>query len=123
MKLRVRGSSLRLRVTRGEVEQLRAGAVVAESVAFGSGSLIYALTVADVPAMRASFDGGRIEVTLPRAQAERWLRSEEVGMQARQEVGEGGPLQLLVEKDFACLKPRQGEDDADAFPHPLTNPR
>jgi hypothetical protein len=27
-------------------------------------------------------------------------------------------LQILVEKDFACLTPRKGEDDGDAFPNP-----
>ena len=25
---------------------------------------------------------------------------------------------ILVEKDWSCLKPREGEDDTDAFPHP-----
>jgi hypothetical protein len=27
-------------------------------------------------------------------------------------------LKILVEKDFACLAPREGEDESDMFPHP-----
>ena len=25
---------------------------------------------------------------------------------------------ILVEKDFQCLAPREGEDESDMFPHP-----
>ena len=35
-----------------------------------------------------------------------------------QDVGGDEPLRILVEKDFACLVEREGEDDSDAFPHP-----
>jgi hypothetical protein len=28
------------------------------------------------------------------------------------------PLNILVEKDFACLAPRAGEDERDMYPHP-----
>jgi hypothetical protein len=27
-------------------------------------------------------------------------------------------LGILVEKDFACLAPREGEDESDMYPHP-----
>jgi len=118
MKLRIRGSSLRLRITKGEVERLRAGQMVVETVPFGPSALSYALRVAETPAIHAHFEAGRIEVEVPRALAEEWLGSERVGIAAEQVVGEGGPLQILLEKDFACLKPRQGDDDSDAFPHP-----
>jgi hypothetical protein len=29
-------------------------------------------------------------------------------------------LRILVEKDFACLAPREGEDESDMFPNPLS---
>ncbi|MGH8167708.1 MAG: DUF7009 family protein [Woeseiaceae bacterium] len=32
---------------------------------------------------------------------------------------DGDELSILVEKDFACLAPREGEDDSDKFPNPL----
>jgi hypothetical protein len=29
-----------------------------------------------------------------------------------------GSLRITLEKDFACLAPREGEDESDNFPHP-----
>lgn len=118
MKLRIRASSLRLRVTRGEVDRLRQGSPIVELVPFGTTSLRYALRVAAVPAMKARFEAGCIEVEVPTELARTWLDTEQVGLAAEQQVGDGGPLQILLEKDFACLKPREGEDDGDAFPNP-----
>lgn len=114
MKLRLRGATVRLRVTRSEVERLAAGEVVVEEVPFAGAALRYALGVADVAEIDARFERGRVDVRLPRARAARWLDSDEVGLSATQ-----GTLGILIEKDFACLKPRAGEDDGDAFPHPL----
>ena len=31
---------------------------------------------------------------------------------------DGDSLKILVEKDFACLVAREGEDESDMFPHP-----
>lgn len=117
MKLRIRGDSLRLRLTRGEVRQLRETGRVVETTHFGDAELSYQLLAADVPSPVARFDGGSIVVSLPRTQAEAWADSEQVGITATQAVAHGS-LALLIEKDFRCLAPREGEDDSDAFPHP-----
>jgi hypothetical protein len=118
MKLRIRGSSLRLRVTRGEVERLAAGEAVVETVPFLPTPLRYQLCTADVPAITARYAEGAVTVEIPRALGTRWLGTEEVGLSAEQGQGDE-TLRILIEKDFACLKPREGEDDDDAFPHPL----
>ena len=41
-----------------------------------------------------------------------------MGIAAEQPVADGVVLRVLVEKDFACLTVREGEDDEDAFPNP-----
>lgn len=119
MKLRLRGSSLRLRLTRGEVARIGAGERVEETVAFGGSSLVYAVTTAsDASRIAASFSGAEIRVVIPSEIARRWASGDEVGIEAEQ-ANDGGPsLRILVEKDFECLAPRAGEDDSDAFPHP-----
>ena len=43
-----------------------------------------------------------------------------MSLRASQPTGKSEDLQILVEKDFACLAPREGEDDSDAFAHPNT---
>ena len=47
--------------------------------------------------------------------------SEEItAISLRAEVRGAGesPLALLVEKDFECLNPREGEDNSNRFPNP-----
>lgn len=117
MKLRIRGDSLRLRLTQGEVRSLRETGSVIETLHFGPSALHYELRSADVDAPVASFDGGHIVVSLPRARANAWADGDEVGIAAEQALAQG-TLALLIEKDFQCLAPREGEDDVDAFPHP-----
>lgn len=119
MKLRVRGDSLRLRLTRPEVDALASGHAVEERVRFGPGvSLRYAVVVAEVAAVEARFDGSAVSVRLPRAEALAWATGETVGLYATQSAGDGAELRLAVEKDFACMVVRAGEDDRDAFAHP-----
>lgn len=117
MKLRIRGDSLRLRLSQAEIARLRETGEVADRIHFGDRSLDYALVSADVLAPSARFDGDRIEVAIPHAVARGWAQSEQVGIEAEQALA-SGTLRLLIEKDFKCLAPRPGEDDGDAFPNP-----
>ncbi len=113
MKLRIKGNSLRLRLTRGEVERFAADGRIEESMQLASGSLDYALVATGAPTMTARLHGTQLEVALPADAAMRWASSADVSLR-----GTDGLVSILVEKDFACLVPREGEDDADAFPHP-----
>jgi hypothetical protein len=113
MKLRLRDDSLRLRLTRSEVDAFAKDGRVASRVRFGDKTLVYALAHASVDRVSARLANDEILVTVPSSAARAWASSEEVGISAND-----GVLRVLVEKDFACLKPREGEDDADAFPHP-----
>src|SRR5690349_11012998 len=125
MKLRIRGDSIRLRVTQAEVRGLGDGGRVEDALSFAvGGRFAYALVVVpDGPAplaavLTTSPEGARVEVRIARAAADRWTSSDEVGVEGAQALDDGRSLRILVEKDFACLKVRPGEDDADAFPHP-----
>lgn len=118
MKLRIRGDSLRLRLSQAEIARLRETGEVGDRIRFGDRPLDYVLVSADVEAPRARFDGDRIEVAVPHGVARRWVESEQVGIEAEQALADGAVLRLLIEKDFQCLAPRVGEDDSDAFPNP-----
>ena len=117
MKLRIRGDSLRLRLSQAELTRLRETGEVCDRIGFGERSLDYALVSNDIDAPRARFDGDRIEVAVPTAVVRTWTESDQVGIEAEQ-VLPTGTLRLLIEKDFKCLAPRPGEDDSDAFPNP-----
>lgn len=126
MKLRIRGNSLRLRLTKSEVAEISAGSAVEETVEFGgepAQQLIYALVpTRDVESPTAVFDSGRIIVYIPKAQADEWARTNQIGIEAEKTVGDDGrALRILIEKDFTCLEPRTGGEDADTFAHPFQN--
>lgn len=118
MKLRVRGNSLRLRLTQTEVAAIARGQAVEEALHFaGGGQLRYVLAPdGAVPEPVAAFREGTVLVSLPLARAIAWARGGEVALQS----SSGYSPSLLVEKDFACLKPRahEHEDESDLFPNP-----
>jgi len=120
MKLRIRGNSVRLRVSKTELDSLLSGGTVEDSVAFGPAvALRYGIEITASGSLSAHFDGQRLMVHLPRALALRWQSPEEVGVEAEQPTGEAGSLRILVEKDYTCLAPRSGEDDSDLFDNPM----
>lgn len=120
MKLRILGSALRLRINRADLDVLAETGQVEERTPFGpEAALHYTLEAADgTDGLEASFAGHRVTVRVPRAWVQPWASSDRVGFSGEQEVGGGRVLALLVEKDFQCLSPREGRDDADTFPHP-----
>jgi hypothetical protein len=121
MKLRIKGASLRLRLTQGEVRALSAGGRVEEQVPFGGGSkLTYRLSRdATADKIAATLSDGVLDIRVPDALARRWCASDEVTLTENQQTG-ADTLRIVVEKDFACLAPRPDEDEADNFPHPDT---
>ena len=120
MKLRIRGNSIRLRLTQSEVAEFEATGKVEERTEFGSGQTFsYSLVRYDNgDRTHAEFDGGGIRVVLAEKEARRWTDSNQVGIEAVQPLGTDSQLRILIEKDFACLADRQGEEDANAFPNP-----
>ena len=99
MKLRIRGDSLRLRLSRGEIGQLQAQGRVSQAIHFGPGSAIeYAIELAEVDAPGARFESGTLTLALPRALGLAWASGDEVGIEATQALPEG-QLALLIEKD------------------------
>ncbi|MCB1025749.1 MAG: hypothetical protein KDB79_15230 [Acidobacteria bacterium] len=119
MKLRISGNSIRLRLTRSEVERFGSEGTVEESVNFGDGNgsgFRYLIKKTSRETLHASFDGARIVVSVPSDIAGKWIATEDVGIE-----GVDGELQIFIEKDFVCLNPRKSEDQSDNFPHPDPN--
>jgi hypothetical protein len=118
MKLRLRQNSVRLRLTRSEVQRLAEGQAIEESVAFAPAAatnLRYLVRSAEgLPGGIASFQAGCVAVELPASQVTSWATGTEEGIYFDTAWG----LKVAVEKDFKCLDPRTEEDESDAFDHP-----
>ena len=118
MKLRIKGNSLRLRLTRSEVATLGSGGRVAETVMFAPQNILtYIVESANIAAITADYTGAQILIRVPAEGATRLSESDEVGLSSEQAIGENLKLTIIIEKDFTCLTPR-GDEDADTFHHP-----
>ena len=119
MKIRIRDNSIRLRLMQGEVAALQSDGLVAAITQFPGGrDFRYTLESSPASVTPAAFySENQITVRLPESQALAWASSNQVSIETTQRLDDGAELSILVEKDFACLAPRD-EDETDMYPHP-----
>lgn len=120
MKIRIRDNSIRLRLERSEVDLIRDMGVVSSHTGFPGGRR-FTYSVESSPAgvsPAAHFSDNTVTVRLPETIVLAWATTEQVSIHGEQVLDDGEKLQILVEKDFACLAPREGENESDMFEHP-----
>ena len=120
MKLRIKGNSLRLRVSRSEMNRFSMGQTIQETIQFGpdpDARLTYALEWnAAINQTTGKYDSHTITVQIPSELARSWVESDLVGLSGSTDLGSAGTLEILVEKDFACLD-QSDADNEDTFPN------
>jgi hypothetical protein len=121
MKLRIKGNSLRLRVSRSELTSLLSGKRIEETIRFTASpdaKLTYALdsAVQSTP-INIRYGSQAVTVTLSKDRAVVWGSESEVGVYGEVENGDTHLLEVSVEKDFACLD-GSDEDNIDTFANP-----
>lgn len=123
MKLRINHNSLRLRLSRTDVERLvQTGAVEEATLLGGAIPFIYRLLVdPHAREIRTGRHTHGIFVRLPEDVALMWSSSDQIGITAAERHPGGRETAVLIEKDFRCLRPRQGEGDEDAFANPAAD--
>jgi hypothetical protein len=121
VKLRIKGNSLRLRVSRSELSRLTAGERVEESIRFSPGpdaELRYTLAPDSASdGVYVRYSPGEIGVFLSAGQVQSWKEESQVGIYATLDLG-NATLEISVEKDFACLD-GSDQDNHDTFANPL----
>jgi len=129
MKLRLKGNSLRLRVTRSELARLQAGQPIEEAVLFPANAVLfpankdarlsYVLQVGShSQPVHVAFASPQIVVSVSPDQLASWSDEHQVGIYASLAVDESTNLEVAIEKDFACLD-LSDEDNKDTFANPL----
>jgi hypothetical protein len=121
MKLRIKGDSLRVRVSRSEVARLLEGDCLEETVHFTPdprAKFTYALQKEpSLSRPTVQYTENRAAILIPAEQANAWGTTDQVGIAEDISLGNLGLLAILIEKDFACLD-RSEEDNGDTFPNP-----
>ncbi|HEY4327368.1 MAG TPA: hypothetical protein VGN20_25520 [Mucilaginibacter sp.] len=113
MKIRIKGNSLRYRLTKSDVDRFSNEGYLEETTNFGNQALIYALKSAKVDKLTAEFKSNRITLFMPSSMVSEWALTNIVGFEDN-----SNSLYLLVEKDFKCLD-NVAEDQSDNYPNPL----
>jgi hypothetical protein len=118
MKIRIKGNSIRIRLTKTEVENFGKLGVLEDATEFGGSRLVYAIeSKSTIDQMQASFENNRITVWIPENIQKEWVSTERIGFENKFDIGDNKQLFLLIEKDFVCLD-NTFEDQSDNYPNP-----
>ena len=121
MKLRMKGNSIRLRITPSEMKRLLESGRLEEAVWLGWGPecvLTYVLQREDnAESIAVRYKSPEILVVVSNSMVEEWAKSTEEGIYGQIETG-AGPLDVAIEKDFACLD-KSDTENIDTFPNPI----
>ena len=118
MKIRIKGNSIRLRLTKSEVALFCAEGSCSETIDFGTSSLTYTLTTKEgITDLDADYSGNQITVYMPMEARQNWYASNRVGYSSTVAKETGNELAILVEKDFICMD-EAIEDQSDNYPNP-----
>ncbi len=121
MKLRLLDDSIRLRLSRDEVVAADEQGIVEGQTRFPDGSVFtFALeSLENSSNASASYTRDRMVVKLPAREISTWAKDDTaVSLHGELKLPRGGPLKLLVEKDFKCVSPRGDEDQSNLFQNP-----
>ena len=118
MKVRIKGNSVRFRLTKTEVERFCREGVYEETTRFSSNTLTYTLKgKTDIKELEADFLDNQIIIYMPQEELLTWAGSDKVGFSNSVDWDDASALSLLVEKDFTCLD-NTSEDQSDNYPNP-----
>ncbi len=119
MKLRIKGNSVRIRLTKTEVDRISSeDGYLEEETSFGNSKFIYALQqVSTGNELSAAMEGNKITMFVPSALTNGWPENDTVGFEAKMPLEDNKSLYLLLEKDFVCLD-HTNEDQSDNYENP-----
>jgi hypothetical protein len=118
MKIRIKGNSVRYRLTKSDVSKLAATGYLEEYTSFGASSLTYALERKEnIRQLEADFRDNKISLFVPASFLADWPLNDVIGTDTKFALPGNGSLYLLLEKDFVCLDETQ-EDQSDNYENP-----
>jgi len=112
MKIRIKGNSIRYRLTKTDVSTFDRDGYLEETTSFGTQVFKYALQRSPNGVLTSDFDNSCITIYMPLEMAHEWTNTDRVGFEST-----NNQISLLIEKDFVCLD-NITEDQSDNYPHP-----
>ena len=119
MKVRIKGNSIRVRLTQKEVRNLQVDGRVEEQIYLGITEdefIRYVIEKSPKLKIRAFFRSNEIKIEVPEGLIDQWTKSQENSLESIQEIEPESYLKILIEKDLKPLLAR--EEQEDWFPNP-----
>ena len=120
MKLRIKGNTLRLRLTKSELEYFEKTDFIEERTEFAGSIFSYSLRADNNDLLSATLENNSLIVRMPFSMAKEWTSTQKVGFQSEMKIADNKNLFILVEKDFKCLD-ETNEDQSDNYENPLAS--
>ena len=118
MKIRIRGNSVRFRLTKSEVKTLCEMGFVEEKTNFNESFFSYSIKASEEHEdLHATFRNDSVILFMPKGLLSDWETNEKVGFYHTQSNRNGSALTLTLEKDFVCMD-ETVEDQSDNYPNP-----
>jgi hypothetical protein len=120
MKIRIKGDSIRIRLTKTEVAKFGSEGHLEEKTNFATGAFTYILKSSEaINELSAGIEGATVTMYVPAAMTKEWTTTDIVGYNNNMPLGNGNSLFLLLEKDFKCIDGEVLEDQSDNYENPL----
>ncbi len=115
MKIRIKGNSIRYRLTKSDVQKLADSGNLEESTCFAGSTFYYAIKrVQHISQLTATYAENKITLFVPADFTAKWPVNNVIGLDSKDNNGD---LYLLLEKDFICLD-ETTEDQSDNYENP-----
>lgn len=122
MKLRINQQSIRLRLSQKDISNLRNNGSISVPLFWGMQEddlLVYKLSIIEEGLSQVKIRQEEIHVMILGTELQDWLQHDENISFEVAFPTLSGPLNVLIERDFKCLTPRN-EDEGDLFENPST---
>ena len=119
MKIRIRGNSVRIRLSQSELHLFENEGYLQDTTDFGSNVFTYALKKVVGENLNADLSNNTITVTVPEQLMENWCSTNLTSLEHHLPVNENSYLYILLEKDFKCIDSPVTEDQSDYFDNPV----
>tara|TARA_R110000868_G_scaffold34421_1_gene124333 strand:- start:34038 stop:34400 length:363 start_codon:yes stop_codon:yes gene_type:complete len=118
MKIRIKGNTIRYRLTKSEVEAFCDAGYFLEQTQFATTIFSYELNAKEgISGLEADYTNNTITVYFPKKETKNWATNSIVGFDNNYKTIAGKELSILVEKDFVCMD-ETVEDQSDNYPNP-----
>ena len=119
MKIRIKGNSVRFRLSKSEVDRFAREGMLHETTSFGQNVFSYTVQCSEEDIMTAEMVNAAVTLFVPVKQLMQWATSaSQVGISEKMDIGNNENLSLLLEKDFKCIDAIPAEDQSDFFENP-----